>query len=68
MSGCEGCLVSNRGQQEQYQTTKQEAIKYAKQQNQTVALYKEGYDYRYCIAEVAGSAGYQILEYLSPDH
>lgn len=63
--GCEGCLVSGKGQQQEYQTVKQEAINYAKEQQQTVVLYKEGYEYRYCTEPVARENGYPIMEYIS---
>lgn len=65
MSGCEGCLVSNRGQQEAYQAVKQQAITYAQQQKTTVVLYKEGYEYRFCTESVARENGYPVLEFIS---
>jgi len=63
--GCEGCLVSGKGQQTEYQTVKQEAINYAKEQKQTVVLYKEGFDFRYCLESVARENGYPVMEYIS---
>ena len=68
MSGCEGCFISAKGQQAEYQTIKTQAVNYAKDQKQTVVIYKEGFEYRYCLKSVADQYGCPVLEYISqPD-
>jgi len=65
MSGCEGCFISAKGQQAEYQNVKTQAVNYAKEQSQTVVIYKEGFEFRFCLRSVAEQYGYQILEYIS---
>lgn len=65
MSSCEGCLTSNRGQQEALSLIRSEAKKYAISNEKTVAIYKEGFEYRYCEAEYAIANGYHISEMVS---
>lgn len=50
MSGCEGCFISQKEQQQRLESTKLLAKDYAIKNNTAVAIYKEGYDYYYCPA------------------
>ena len=63
--GCEGCLISAKGQAQTLDAVRAEAKKYAIENETTVAIYKEGNDYRYTSAETAVRAGIPVLEYLS---
>jgi hypothetical protein len=65
MSGCEGCFQSAKGMQEQLSITRSKAKQYAKEEQKTVAIYREGFDFRYCDEEVARREGYDIVEILS---
>lgn len=58
---CEGCLVSNRGQQEQLNTVIAKAKEYAKEISSPVAIYKEGYEYFYTKADIAIDGHYNIV-------
>lgn len=53
MTGCEGCFQSAKGLQMAYEKIKAEAIKYSKENGKTVAIYKEGFEWFYCTAELA---------------
>lgn len=64
MSGCEGCFISARGQQENYTTVKKAAIEYAKTNQVDVAIYKEGFETFYCEYSVAIQQRYFVVETL----
>lgn len=64
-SGCEGCAISPRGQHEALSNIRTIAKKYAIENEKTVAIYKEGFEYRYCDAEVAINSAYAVIEMLS---
>lgn len=64
-SGCEGCFQSAKGMQEQFEIVKAKAKEYGQQENKTVAIYREGFEFRYIVAEVAIANGYLIVEILS---
>jgi hypothetical protein len=61
--GCEGCYISNKGQNELLEATRTKAKQYAVEQKKTVAIYREGYEFRYCDAEI--STGLAIIELVS---
>lgn len=63
MNGCEGCFISARGQQEQLEQIRTQAKKYAIENEKTVAIYKEGFQYRFIEADKAG--GLIIIEIVS---
>lgn len=65
MNGCEGCLSSNRGQQEQLNIVRSKAKDHAKEKNVSVAIYKEGLEYSYIEAAAAFRGGYYIIEVVS---
>lgn len=65
MNGCEGCFTSPRGQQEAFETIKAKAKTYALEQKKAVAIYREGYEFRYCDAELAITERYNIAEVVS---
>jgi hypothetical protein len=63
--GCDGCLVSNKGQQQNLQQVLDDGKKYAIENEKTVAIYKEGLDYKYCDAATAYANNYPIIKILS---
>lgn len=65
MSGCDGCLTSGKGQNEQLINAREEARKYAQQHEQTMAIYKEAHEYRFAEYGYALSQGFQIIEVVS---
>lgn len=65
MAGCDGCLTSKKGQDEQLITTRAKALQYVEEKKQAVAIYREGYEFRYCLADVAIEQGYLVTEILS---
>ena len=54
-----------KGKKRMRQIGKTQAVNYAKEQSQTVVIYKEGFEFRFCLRSVAEQYGYQILEYIS---
>lgn len=65
MSGCEGCFLSAKGQARELDIIIQEAKTYAKENNITAAIIKEGTGYNYTTAERAHAAGLPIIQYIS---
>jgi hypothetical protein len=65
MSGCEGCLTTNKGQNEELQKAKQEAKQYAINNDVSMAVYKEGYEYKYIRADEAIAGGFLIVAFVS---
>lgn len=63
--GCEGCFISAKGQAAALDTIKREAKKYAVENKQTVAIYKEANDYFFAEAGAAISAGKPVMEFVS---
>lgn len=63
MSTCEGCFLSAKGQAAELSRIIKEAKNYAVQNQTTVAVYKEGNEYRYIAA--ASAAGLPVLQYVS---
>lgn len=63
--GCEGCSISGRGQNEALTITRARAKKFAIDNEKTVAIYKEGFEFYYCEYDVARQNGYQIIEVVS---
>lgn len=63
--GCEGCYISNQGQAELLQITRTKAKKYAVEKEKTVAIYREGYEFLFCFAEIAVGGNYNIVEFVS---
>jgi hypothetical protein len=62
---CEGCITSSRGQQEALNIILKQAKDYAKENNITVAVYKEGLEYKFIEAGAAITGGYQIIDMVS---
>lgn len=63
--GCEGCHISQKGQDEELLTMRSKAKKYASEKNISVAICKEGYDYFIYEAGAAIEQGFVIVEILS---
>lgn len=63
--GCEGCLTSNKAQQQELERVRKEAKEYAVQNNQTMAIYKEGNEFRHLDAREAIARGYPVVEFVS---
>jgi hypothetical protein len=63
--GCEGCIISSQGQNELLQSTRTKAKSYAVEKSETVAIYREGYEFLYCIASIAIEGKYNIVEFVS---
>lgn len=66
--GCEGCHISGAGQNQALQNTIQQARAYAKTNQITVAVYKEGFDYFFKDAATAISEGIPVVRFISPDY
>ena len=60
--GCDNCDTSPSGQAIALTNIRAAAKKYAIENEKTMAVYKEGYEYRYCEYSVAVANGYAILE------
>jgi hypothetical protein len=65
MSGCEGCFQSIRGQQEELNIISAKAREYAQEIQEPVAVYKEGYEYKYTRASFAIEQHYLIVQVVS---
>lgn len=63
--GCEGCLTSAKGQNQQLETIKDEARRYAIESEKTMAVYKEGTEYFFAEAGEAISRGLPVMEFIS---
>lgn len=70
MEGCPGCFSSAKGQQEQFEKVKNEAIAYSKENKKAVAIYKEGDEFKFldAFAAYAGGYGPAIREVVSAYH
>ncbi len=66
MSGCEGCFLSAKGQAAELSRAIKEAKTYAETNKVTVAIYKEGNEYRYI--DAANAAGLPVIQYVSQYH
>lgn len=65
MEGCASCFTSPAGQNHALQNIRAEAKKYATTHEKAVAIYKEGFDFKFCEAEVAIAGGIPYFEILS---
>jgi hypothetical protein len=67
---CPGCFQSAKGQQEDYEKIKTEAVAYSKEHKTPVAIYREGEEYKYIEAFTAYAKGYGpvIREVVSAYH
>lgn len=63
--GCEGCSISPRGQDSQLEQARKKAKDYVKEKQVAVAIYKEGFEWRFCEAGAAINGGYPIREIIS---
>lgn len=63
MNGCEGCFISARGQQEQLEQVRNAAKQYAIANEKTMAIYKEGFEYRFI--EIDKAYGLIVIEIVS---
>jgi hypothetical protein len=63
---CEGCITSSRGQQEALNIILKQAKDYARENQITVAIYKEGLEYKIIEAGAAITGGYYIIDMVSP--
>ena len=63
--GCDGCLISGKGQNESLDVLRSQAKKYAVENEKTVAIYKEGFEFRFIEAEKASELGYPVVEIIS---
>jgi hypothetical protein len=62
---CEGCHLSGKGQDAALTAAIDNARNYAKQNQTSVAVYKEGNDYHFIDAQQAIQQGYPIIQILS---
>lgn len=62
---CEGCHISGHGQNIALNNAINQAAKYAKENEITVAVYKEGYEFNFIAADTAVAGGYQIIQFIS---
>jgi coenzyme F420-reducing hydrogenase gamma subunit len=65
MMGCESCHIGVMGQQMALNDIVLQAKKYAVENEKTMAIYKEGYDYRFIEYSIAAENGYQIVQVVS---
>ncbi len=65
---CEGCHISVKGQAINLEDIRTQAKNYAKDNNTTVAIYKEGTEYQFTRADIAISTGLPVVEYISQHH
>lgn len=63
--GCENCLQTKKGQDEALSNILFEAKQYATENNISVAIYQEGYEYFFTDAEQAIKYQYNIRSVLS---
>ena len=64
-TGCGGGCLPGVSPQQQLQEIRNEAKTYAIKNEKPVAIYKEGYDWRFCEYEIAIIYNYPITEVLS---
>ena len=62
---CEGCLTTKRGLDEALEKAKTNAKKYAEENNKSVAIWQEGYEWKYGDASIAIADGKPIRGVLS---
>lgn len=62
---CEGCITTNKGQQEALSIVLKQAKDYAKQKNISVAIYKEAFEYKIIEAGAAIAGGYHVIQFVS---
>lgn len=65
MNGCEGCYSSPEGQDTALDTATKQAREYAKENKTAVAIYKEGFEYKYIEAGLAFAGNYPICNIVS---
>lgn len=65
---CEGCHISGAGQNQALQNVIQQAKTYAKQNDKTVAVYKEGFEYFFKEAGAAIAEGIPVVQFISPNY
>lgn len=66
--GCEGCHITGAGQNRALVDTIERAKEYAKKNQITVAVYKEGFDYFFKDAAAAATDGTPVIQFISPDY
>lgn len=62
---CPGCFQSAKGQQQEYEKVKTQALRAATKKHTAQAIYKEGFEWFYCDATDAIARGYPIREFIS---
>lgn len=62
---CDGCNITVAADRQRFEQTRKEAKQYAIQVSKDMAIYKEGYEYRYIQADIAISDGYLIVDTVS---
>lgn len=67
MEGCGNCLQSPEGIARQYGSNKTQAADYVRNNRVSVAIYREGFEFRFVELRVAVAQQYPIVEVLSFD-
>jgi hypothetical protein len=62
---CPGCLTSTKGMQIEFEKVKTKAQAYVKENQISVAIYQEGFEFRFIHADIATAGSYRIREILS---
>jgi hypothetical protein len=62
---CESCITGPRGQAEELARVRQLAKQYAQAQEKTVAIYREGLEFRYCEHDQAIANRMLVVEVVS---
>lgn len=65
MSGCEGCYIGAKGQSQRLEQIRKEAKAYAVENNISVGIYKEAFEYFYGDAAALIAAGKPVMEVIS---
>lgn len=62
---CPACFTTVKGQQQELAQVRVKAKQYAVENEKMVAIYREGYEFRFMVAEKAIETGLHIIEYVS---
>lgn len=65
MEGCSNCLQSPEGIIRQLESVKKQAAKYVQKEKTSVAIYREGFEFRFCELRNAIAGSYPIAEVIS---
>ena len=62
---CDSCDLSQAMDRQKFDAVRKEAKTYAQSVSQDMAIYKEGFDYKYIRADIAISENYLIRDIVS---